>query len=123
MKSGRPIAGDVPLDTIVTFKVSQEENQELEKFVKLAHLSKSEVIRIALSSVLKHVKKGFIESNREVKKLIAQRRFSMEAVRAMLDRQEQQLNQELNAFAYQANAKNAEAKQKKKEKTDSPSEE
>lgn len=122
MKAGRPPAGNVPLNTIVGCKLSEAENKEFEEVVRLANVSKSEIVRIMISSLVKYVKKGVVESNKEVIKLLQQRRFSMEALQAIVARQEQEMNRELNAFVYQLNAKNAKAKQKKKEKTDSPSE-
>lgn len=122
MRTGRPRTGDVPLNTIVGCKLSADENREFEEIVKLANVSKSEIVRIMISSLVKYVKKGVVESNKEVIKLLTQRRFSLETLEAIVTRQEQEMTRELNAFLYQLNAKNARSKKKEAKQTDSPSE-
>lgn len=117
--TGRPLIGDVPLNQNVTVKLSKDENEELSKIVKAAKVSKSDIIRSAISIIIKHLRDGYA-TKEEVKKLFAQRRFSIEAIEALMEAQKRNLERDLNAMAYQEIRKTFAKKEAKQ--TDSPSE-
>lgn len=56
--SGRPHYYDTAMEATISTKISQEENEELNRLVRVSGVSKSDIIRSALTIILKHVRES-----------------------------------------------------------------
>ena len=78
--SGRPHYYDTAMEATISTKISQEENEELNRLVRVSGVSKSDIIRSALTIILKHVRESYAVS-KDVQKLLNEKRFSIQADR------------------------------------------
>mgnify|MGYP000047785949 FL=1 len=116
--SGRPHYYDTAMEATISTKISQEENEELNRLVRVSGVSKSDIIRSALTIILKHVRESYAVS-KDVQKLLNEKRFSIQAIEVMLEKQKKSLERDLNGMAYK---KVLESAKERENKTDSPSE-
>ena len=65
--SGRPHYYDTAMEATISTKISQEENEELNRLVRVSGVSKSDIIRSALTIILKHVRESYAVSKDELK--------------------------------------------------------
>lgn len=98
MKMGRPLKGKQALNHIQVCKVTEADGIELDRFCREIGISKSELVRLSISSFLGYVKQGIVENDPLVMKLFFPRLFLIGALKEQLISQEAQLEKDYQAF-------------------------